>query len=207
MLPGNKLDSNIDSTHVRRQLTTEYPAFPGLPSARLLDCQTGQTALCVFLLGFSYPRSRTGLCTRTRILLFPHHSSLFHTTMLYLPHLFRHVSRIRNHLRIIELRKPIGWCHDGDPNINGKRRKSHSASHPPNAKCGSHASQPELLTSRTYPSTFSHLHPNINHYHHHLRSNWPRTRWHPCLPLHASENQRLQPPSPFLEKGTTLNLS
>jgi len=30
---------------------------------------------------------------------------------------------------------------------------------------------------------------------------------HPCLPLHASENQRLQPPSPFLKKGMTLNLS
>ena len=54
-LSGNKLNSNIDSTHVHRQLTTEYPAFPGLPSARLLDCRTGQTALWVFLLGFSYP--------------------------------------------------------------------------------------------------------------------------------------------------------
>jgi len=37
---------------VRRQLTTEYPSFPGLPSARLIDYQTGQTALWVFLLGF-----------------------------------------------------------------------------------------------------------------------------------------------------------
>jgi len=55
--------------------------------------------------------------------------------------------------------------------------------------------------------SLSHLHPNINHYHHHLHSNWPRTRRHPCLPLHTSENQRLQPLSPFLEKGMTLNLS
>jgi len=107
-LSGNKLDSNIDSTRVHRQLTTEYPSFPGLPSERLLDCRTGQTALWVFLLGFSYPRSRTGLCAWTRILLFLHHGSLFHTTMLYLSHLFQHVSRIRNHLRVVELRKPIG---------------------------------------------------------------------------------------------------
>jgi len=138
-LSGNKPDSNNDSTRVHRQLTTEYPSFPGLPSARLLDYRTGQTALWVFLLGFPYPRSRTGLCARTRILLFPHHSSLFYTTTIYLPHLFWHVSRIRNHLHVVELRKPIGWCHDGDSNVNGEHRKSHSASHPPNTKRGSHA--------------------------------------------------------------------
>jgi len=121
-LSGNKSDSNTNSTYVHRQLTTEDPSFLGLPSARLLDCQTGQTALWVFLLGFSYSRSRTGLCTQIRILLFSHHGSLFHTTTLYLPHLFWHVSRIRNHLRIVKLKKPIGWCYDGDPNINSKCR-------------------------------------------------------------------------------------
>jgi len=129
MLSGNKPDSNTHSTCMHRQLTTEYPSFLDLPSARLLDCQTGQTALWIFLLGFSYPRSRTGLCVQTRILLFSHHSSLFHTTTLYLPYLFWYVSRIGNHLHIIELRKPIGWCHDSDPNINGEYRKSQQVIH------------------------------------------------------------------------------
>jgi len=154
--------------------------FLGLPSARLLDYWTGQTALWFFLLGFLYPRSRTGLCVWTRILLFPHYGSLFHTTTLYLPYLFQHVSRIGNHLHIVKLRKPIGWCHDGNPNINGKCRKSHSASCPLDAKHGSHASQPEPPTSHTNPSTLSHLHLNINLYHHHLCSHWPRTMQHPC---------------------------
>jgi len=57
------------------------------------------------------------------------------------------------------------------------------------------------LSLNPLPAIFlSHLHPNINHYHHHLHSNWPRTRQHPCLPLHTSENQRLQPPLPFSGK-------
>jgi len=200
-------NSSTDSTHVHRQLTTEYPSFLGLPSAKLLDCQTGQTTLWVFLLGFSYPRSRTGLCAWITILLFPHHGSLFHTTMLYLPYLFRHVSRIRNHLHGVELRKPIGWHHDSDPNVNGECRKSHSASCPLDTKYGSHASQPEPPASHTNPSTLFHLHLNTNLYHYHLHSHWPRIMWHPCPLLHASENQRLQLPSPFLEKGTTPNLS
>jgi len=154
-LSGNNPNFNTNSTCACRQLTAEYPSFLDLPSARLLNCQTGQTTLWVFLSGFSYPRSRTGLCAWTRILLFPHHGSLFHTTMLYLPYLFWHVSRIRNHLHIVELRKPIGWCHDSDPNVNGKHRKSHSASCPLDAKCGSHASQPEPPASHTNPSTLS----------------------------------------------------
>jgi len=155
MLSGNNPNFNTNSTGVHRQLTTEYPSFLGLSSARLLDCQTGQTALWVFLLGFSYPRFRTGLCAQIRILLFPHHGSLFHTTMLYLSYLFWHVSRIGNHLHIIKVRKLIGWCHDGDPNINGKCRKSHSASRPLDTTHGSHASQPEPPASCTNLSTLS----------------------------------------------------
>jgi len=92
---------------VHRQFTTKYPSFLDLSSARLLDCQTGQTTFWVFLLGFSCPRSRTGLCAQTRILLFPHHGSLFHTTMLYLLYLFQHASRIGNHLHLIELRNQL----------------------------------------------------------------------------------------------------
>ena len=75
--------------------------------------------------------------------------------MLYLLYLFRHVSRIRNHLHVVELRKPIGWHHDSDPNINGEHRKSHSASRPLDTKRGSHASQSKPPASHTNPSTLS----------------------------------------------------
>jgi len=75
--------------------------------------------------------------------------------MLYLPYLFWHVSRIRNHLHVVGLRKPIGWCYDSDQNINDEHRKSHSASCPLDTKCGSYASQPEPPTSCTNPSNLS----------------------------------------------------
>ena len=97
----------------------------------------------------------TGLHAWTRILLFSHYGSLIHKTMLYLPCLFWHVSKIRNLLHVIELRKSIGWYHDGDPNVNGECRKSHSASHPLDAKYGSHASQPKPSTFCSNPSTLT----------------------------------------------------
>jgi len=214
MLSGNNPNSNTNSTRACRQLTAEYPSFLGLPSARLLDCQTGQTALWVCLLGFSYPRSRTELCAWIRILLFPHHGSLSFTLLRSISPIFSDMSQelrttstssnLENQLAdamtvIQTLMANIG---------NLTQQVIHLTQNMALMQANQNLPPPAPISQLSLPTiSLSHLHPNTNLYHHHLCSHWPRTMQHLCPLLPTSENQRSRLSSPFLEKGTTLNLS
>jgi len=83
----------INSTHACR-LDHGVFIFPRSSFCKVTQLPSRTNRSLVFLYRFSRLRSRTGLCARTKALLFFHHSFIFHPTTLHLPYLLQHVPRI-----------------------------------------------------------------------------------------------------------------